>query len=72
MDSSNCEYGNTAATEPMLIQKNVHGFSFVKNCPIDPDATQRLLETIGPIRETHYGEYPSLCMVSHVKLKLTC
>ncbi|KAI5255743.1 26S proteasome subunit P45 [Aureobasidium subglaciale] len=52
-------------------QINVHGFSFVKNCPIDPDATQRLLETIGPIRETHYGGCISLYMVSYVKLKLT-
>jgi hypothetical protein len=30
--------------------------SFVKDCPIDPEATQKLLEKIGPIRETHYGK----------------
>ncbi|KEQ88578.1 Trimethyllysine dioxygenase [Aureobasidium pullulans EXF-150] len=38
-------------------QINVHGLSFVKNCPIDPDATRKLLEKIGPIRETHYGGF---------------
>ncbi|KAH0284999.1 Trimethyllysine dioxygenase [Aureobasidium namibiae CBS 147.97] len=38
-------------------QINVHGLSFVKDCPIDPEATKRLLEKIGPIRETHYGGF---------------
>ncbi|KAH0407742.1 Trimethyllysine dioxygenase, partial [Aureobasidium melanogenum] len=37
-------------------QINVYGLSFVKDCPIDPEATQKLLEKIGPIRETHYGD----------------
>lgn len=36
-------------------QINTYGFSFVEGCPIDPVATQNLLERIGPIRETHYG-----------------
>jgi trimethyllysine dioxygenase len=38
-----------------LIEKNTYGLSFVRNCPIDPEATKKLLEKIGPIRETHYG-----------------
>ncbi|KAG9556035.1 Trimethyllysine dioxygenase, partial [Aureobasidium melanogenum] len=38
-------------------QINVYGLSFVKDCPIDPEATQKLLEKIGPIRETHYGGF---------------
>lgn len=37
-------------------QINAHGFSFVKGCPKDPQATKKLLEKIGPIRETHYGK----------------
>ncbi|GAB7351437.1 hypothetical protein MBLNU459_g2103t1 [Dothideomycetes sp. NU459] len=38
-------------------QINTHGFSFVEGCPVDPIATQKLLEQIGPIRETHYGGF---------------
>ncbi|KAH0371821.1 Trimethyllysine dioxygenase, partial [Aureobasidium melanogenum] len=38
-------------------QINVYGLSFVKDCPIDPEATEKLLEKIGPIRETHYGGF---------------
>lgn len=29
--------------------------------PATPDATQTLLEQIGPIRNTHYGTSPWLC-----------
>lgn len=34
---------------------STYGFSFVNDCPVDPDATEKLLQKIGPIRETHYG-----------------
>lgn len=47
---------STPSMHQQLIWKNVYGFSFVKDCPIDPEATQKLLEKIGPIRETHYGD----------------
>ena len=55
MDSSNCECIERPMTDFRLTCKNVYGFSFVKNCPVDPKATQELLEKIGPIRETQYG-----------------
>lgn len=38
-----------------LIQR--FGFAFVKDTPIDPDATQKLLERIAFIRVTHYGGF---------------
>ncbi|KAG5986378.1 hypothetical protein E4U54_005453 [Claviceps lovelessii] len=33
------------------------GFCFVTNSPITPEATEKLLEAIGPIRNTHYGGF---------------
>ena len=33
------------------------GFCFVAGCPVTPEATQALLERIGPIRNTHYGGF---------------
>lgn len=33
------------------------GFCFVDGCPPTPEATQALLERIGPIRTTHYGGF---------------
>lgn len=39
-----------------LLQRRM-GMSFVKNCPPTPEATQDLLERIGPIRNTHYGGF---------------
>ncbi|KAK4956861.1 hypothetical protein LTR10_006389 [Elasticomyces elasticus] len=42
----------------VLMQKiRTHGFAFVDNMPATPEATQALLETIGPIRNTHYGGF---------------
>lgn len=34
-----------------------HGFCFVSKTPHTPEATERLLESIGPIRNTHYGAF---------------
>jgi trimethyllysine dioxygenase len=34
-----------------------HGFTFVSNTPVSPEATERLLNSIGPIRYTHYGGF---------------
>ncbi|KAK5125757.1 hypothetical protein LTR85_012033 [Meristemomyces frigidus] len=34
-----------------------HGFAFVDDTPATPEATQALLESIGPIRNTHYGGF---------------
>ncbi|KAL7790866.1 hypothetical protein V8C37DRAFT_383469 [Trichoderma ceciliae] len=34
-----------------------YGFCFVANSPKTPEATEKLLETIGPIRNTHYGGF---------------
>jgi len=33
------------------------GFSFVRDCPVTPEATQKLLERIAFIRPTHYGGF---------------
>ncbi|KAF7550863.1 hypothetical protein G7Z17_g5440 [Cylindrodendrum hubeiense] len=35
----------------------VHGFSFIVNTPPTPEATEAVLEKIGPIRTTHYGGF---------------
>ncbi|KAM0258818.1 hypothetical protein ACHAQJ_003660 [Trichoderma viride] len=37
--------------------KRQYGFCFVANSPKTPEATEKLLETIGPIRNTHYGGF---------------
>ncbi|KAL7903397.1 hypothetical protein HDV64DRAFT_238750 [Trichoderma sp. TUCIM 5745] len=34
-----------------------YGLCFVTNSPKTPEATEKLLETIGPIRNTHYGGF---------------
>ncbi|KAF2084952.1 Trimethyllysine dioxygenase [Saccharata proteae CBS 121410] len=34
-----------------------YGFSYVSNCPVDPSATQTLIERIAFIRHTHYGGF---------------
>ncbi|EAS32512.3 trimethyllysine dioxygenase [Coccidioides immitis RS] len=34
-----------------------YGFCFVKGCPVDPEATKKLLERIAFIRPTHYGGF---------------
>ncbi|KAL7945625.1 hypothetical protein V8C42DRAFT_61717 [Trichoderma barbatum] len=34
-----------------------YGFCFVTNSPKTPEHTEKLLETIGPIRNTHYGGF---------------
>jgi trimethyllysine dioxygenase len=36
---------------------HVHGFCFVVDTPVTPEATEKLLEKIGPIRNTHYGGF---------------
>ncbi|KAG9247230.1 trimethyllysine dioxygenase [Calycina marina] len=34
-----------------------YGFCYVDGCPVDPDKTQKLLERIAFIRQTHYGGF---------------
>ena len=34
-----------------------HGFCFVSSTPVTPEATNELLEAIGPVRNTHYGGF---------------
>ena len=34
-----------------------HGFAFISDMPATPEASQALLENIGPIRNTHYGGF---------------
>lgn len=34
-----------------------YGFAFVSETPVTPEATEALLERIGPIRNTHYGGF---------------
>lgn len=41
----------------LLYQIRVWGFCFVNDMPATPDATEQLLESIGPIRNTHYGGF---------------
>ncbi|KAM0714386.1 hypothetical protein Q7P37_010173 [Cladosporium fusiforme] len=41
----------------MLMKIRTSGFCFVDNMPATPEASQSLLEQIGPIRNTHYGGF---------------
>ncbi|KAK4983039.1 hypothetical protein LTR66_008985 [Elasticomyces elasticus] len=34
-----------------------YGFCYIDECPVTPEATQQLVECIGPIRHTHYGGF---------------
>ncbi|KAI9149355.1 Trimethyllysine dioxygenase [Paramyrothecium foliicola] len=52
MDQSNAE-GMAQLTHNII----THGFSFVSKTPVSPEATEKLLESIGPIRHTHYGGF---------------
>jgi trimethyllysine dioxygenase len=50
--------GNGGRGMGKLMEKiKSHGFAFVSNTPVDPAATEDLLEHIGPIRNTHYGGF---------------
>lgn len=40
-----------------LLKIREHGFCFVDSCPVDPEATEKLLEKIAFIRVTHYGGF---------------
>lgn len=46
-----------AFTGLTLLYQRKWGFCFVDNTPVAPDDTQKVLERIGPIRETHYGGF---------------
>ncbi|RDA92361.1 hypothetical protein CP533_4398 [Ophiocordyceps camponoti-saundersi (nom. inval.)] len=51
---------NTSDTQGMAkLTNNVrnYGFCFVTDTPVTPQATKKLLERIGPIRNTHYGGF---------------
>lgn len=42
--------------QPSLITvQRTWGFCLVEGTPVTPEATEALLESIGPIRNTHYG-----------------
>ncbi|KAF2764671.1 Trimethyllysine dioxygenase [Teratosphaeria nubilosa] len=41
----------------LLLKIRQYGFCFVRNTPPSPEATSQLLQTIGPIRTTHYGAF---------------
>ncbi|RDA87667.1 hypothetical protein CP532_3810 [Ophiocordyceps camponoti-leonardi (nom. inval.)] len=53
MDTSKKQQGMACLTNN--IRK--YGFCFVNNTPVDPEATKKLLESIGPIQNTHYGGF---------------
>lgn len=40
-----------------VARQREYGFCFVINSPKTPEATEKLLESIGPIRNTHYGGF---------------
>lgn len=40
-----------------MTKLRTYGFSFIDNMPATPEASEQLLETIGPIRNTHYGGF---------------
>ncbi len=44
--------GQSSVTE---LDKYKHGICYVDGCPVDPQATQSLLERVAHIRHTHYG-----------------
>jgi trimethyllysine dioxygenase len=41
----------------LLLKIRIYGFAFVDSMPATPEASQSLLESIGPIRNTHYGGF---------------
>ncbi|WEW55030.1 clavaminic acid synthetase (CAS)-like superfamily protein [Emydomyces testavorans] len=41
----------------------LYGFCFVKGCPVEPKATEKLLERIAFIRRTHYGRNPEVHVI---------
>ncbi|KAL6849429.1 hypothetical protein ACO1O0_008969 [Amphichorda felina] len=45
------------AMENLMRKIKKFGFCFVNNTPVTPEATEELLERIGPIRNTHYGGF---------------
>ncbi|KAK6412562.1 hypothetical protein LTR95_017964 [Oleoguttula sp. CCFEE 5521] len=52
----------------LMMLLRVHGFCSVVHTPPTPEATQALLESIGPIRNTHYGRLPPLGFLSDVRV----
>ncbi|KAF7558054.1 hypothetical protein G7046_g5911 [Stylonectria norvegica] len=48
---------NRAGIASLTKNIRIYGFSFVVDTPPTPEATQTLLEHIGPIRNTHYGGF---------------
>lgn len=46
-----------AVSRLTLAGKHAHGLCFVAGTPKTPEATEALLERIGPVRHTHYGGF---------------
>ncbi|PHH83782.1 hypothetical protein CDD82_2654 [Ophiocordyceps australis] len=49
--------GRETGMAKLLDTIRVWGFCFVNKTPVTPQATEQLLENIGPIRNTHYGAF---------------
>ncbi|PHH60489.1 hypothetical protein CDD81_1620 [Ophiocordyceps australis] len=49
--------GRETGMAKLLDTIRVWGFCFVNKTPVTPQATEQLLESIGPIRNTHYGAF---------------
>ncbi|KAM3558376.1 hypothetical protein ARSEF4850_004645 [Beauveria asiatica] len=53
-------WGASIASNPPEVKFEsvcTYGLCFVTNTPATPEASEKLLETIGPIRNTHYGGF---------------
>ncbi|KAK4570247.1 hypothetical protein LTR86_002327 [Recurvomyces mirabilis] len=46
-----------AGMSTLMLKIRQQGFCFIDDMPPTPEATQALLESIGPIRNTHYGGF---------------
>lgn len=47
----------TSGMQVLLQKIREYGFAFVDDMPATPEATETLLQSIGPIRTTHYGGF---------------
>ncbi|RMD40107.1 hypothetical protein DV735_g5026, partial [Chaetothyriales sp. CBS 134920] len=48
---------STPGLKQVLSHLQTYGFSFITSAPATPEATETLLNAIGPIRHTHYGGF---------------
>ena len=55
--TQDCRYALLFVSDRANTLQRVYGFCFVDDTPATPEATESLLAAIGPIRNTHYGQW---------------